>query len=65
MIEFENYLNVIINNIKQVREFAIETDSYNDQWFLDFLDKLNALSIDPSPEEIEEYKKMINDNVEV
>lgn len=65
MIEFENYLNVIINNIKQVREFAIETDSYNDQWFLDFLDKINALSIDPSPEEIEEYKKMINDNVEV
>lgn len=65
MIEFENYLNVIINNIKQVREFAIETDSYNDQWFLDFLDKINTLSIDPSPEEIEEYKKMINDNVEV
>ena len=65
MKEFENYLNAIIDNIKQVREFAIETDSYNDQWFLDFLDNINTLSIDPSPEEIEEYKKMMNDDVEV
>jgi hypothetical protein len=37
----------IIKDIETLRESIIELELYDEQWFLDFQDKLNELSLDP------------------
>lgn len=37
----------IIEEIKEIRNYAIVTHQLDEQWFLDFLDDINKLSIDP------------------
>ena len=36
----------IIKQIENIREYATEYNQLDEQWYLDFLDKLNELSID-------------------
>lgn len=47
IIELENYYSQIIEAIKKIRESAKEFNLLNTQKFLNFMDELNKLSIDP------------------
>ena len=49
IIELENSYNQIIAIIMGIRETAKQFDLLNTQKFLDFMDTLNKLSIDPDP----------------
>ena len=40
----------IIKNIEKLRESVIQLELLDEQWFLDFQDKLNKLSMDPDRE---------------
>ena len=40
----------IIEDIKKLRESVIQLELLDEQWFLDFQDELNKLSIDPDRE---------------
>ena len=40
-------MNIAIGSIKLIRKYAIEYNQLNEQWFLDFMDEINKLSIDP------------------
>jgi alpha-galactosidase len=40
----------IIEDIKKLRESVIELELLDEQWFLNFQDELNKLSIDPDRE---------------
>lgn len=37
----------VIKTIKEIREYAAKNNQLDAQWFLDFLDDINKLSIDP------------------
>lgn len=37
----------IIKDIETLQDSVIELELYDEQWFLDFQDKLNELSLDP------------------
>ena len=37
----------LLADIKEVKRLALENDLTNTQWFIDFEDELNKLSLDP------------------
>ena len=37
----------ICKQIQNIREYAIEYNQLDEQWFINFLDELNKLSLDP------------------
>ena len=39
--------NGLLEQIKNIQEYAIENNMLNEQWFLNFQDELNKLSLDP------------------
>ena len=43
----EEQIQLAIGSIKLVRKYAEAMDQLDEQWFLDFLDEINKLSIDP------------------
>lgn len=53
--KYREYLNFyykltaknIIKDIETLQDSVIELELYDEQWFLDFQDKLNELSLDP------------------
>jgi hypothetical protein len=43
----DEQMKLAIGSIKLIRKYAIMHDHLNDQLFLDFMDEINKLSIDP------------------
>lgn len=43
-------ISIAIGSIKLIRKYAETTNQLDEQWFLDFLDTINKLSIDPDRE---------------
>jgi hypothetical protein len=43
----EKYMNITIRRIEWIHQIVKERGELNEQYFLDFQDKLNALSLDP------------------
>ena len=39
--------NGLLEQIKNIQEYAIKNNMLNEQWFLNFQDELNKLSLDP------------------
>ena len=48
LAKFEVLAGIIIKDVKMIREYAIENNLLDTQEFLDFMDELNKLSIDPN-----------------
>lgn len=46
---FKQQIELVIFIIKMIRMYAQKMGHLNEQWFLDFMDELNELSIDPEP----------------
>ena len=44
---FEVYTQIILKDIREARQYAIDHNLIDTQEFLDFMDALNELSIDP------------------
>ena len=50
MMSNEFYIKLgkdICKQIQNIREYAIEYNQLDEQWFINFLDELNKLSLDP------------------
>jgi hypothetical protein len=45
--DIRKQISIAIGSIKLVRKYAETTNQLDKQWFLDFLDTINELSIDP------------------
>jgi len=45
--DVKKHISIAIGSIKLVRKYAETTNQLDEQWFLDFLDTINELSIDP------------------
>ena len=45
--KFNIYSEIIIKNINEIKKFAIDNKLLDTQEFLDFMDELNKLSLDP------------------
>ena len=45
--DIKNKISIAIDSIKLVRKYAETTNQLDEQWFLNFLDTINELSIDP------------------
>ena len=45
--DVNEHIKMAIGSIKLVREYAKVNNQLDEQWFLDFLDDINKLSIDP------------------
>jgi len=45
--DVRKHMSIAIGSIKLVRKYAETTNQLDEQWFLDFLDTINELSIDP------------------
>ena len=45
--KFNIYAGIVLNDIREIRKYAIENNLLDTQEFLDFMDTLNKLSIDP------------------
>lgn len=44
---FNIYSEIILKNINEIKKFAIDNKLLDTQEFLDFMDRLNKLSLDP------------------
>ena len=44
---FEVYTQIILKDIRKARQYAIDNDLIDTQEFLNFMDALNKLSMDP------------------
>lgn len=45
--KFNTYATIILNDVNEIRQYAIENNLLDTQEFIDFMDELNKLSIDP------------------
>ena len=45
--KFNTYASIILNDVNEIRQYAIENNLLDTQEFIDFMDELNKLSIDP------------------
>jgi hypothetical protein len=45
--DVRKHISIAIGSIKLVRKYAEATNQLDEQWFLNFLDTINELSIDP------------------
>ena len=45
--KFNTYASIILKDVNEIRQYAIENNLLDTQEFIDFMDELNKLSIDP------------------
>lgn len=45
--KFNTYASIILKDVNEIRQYAIENDLLDTQEFINFMDELNKLSIDP------------------
>jgi hypothetical protein len=45
--KFNIYASIILNDVNEIRQYAIENNLLDTQEFINFMDELNKLSIDP------------------
>ena len=45
--KFNTYASIILNDVNEIRQYAIENNLLDTQEFINFMDALNKLSIDP------------------
>ena len=45
--KFNTYATIILNDVNEIRQYAIENNLLDTQEFINFMDELNKLSIDP------------------
>ena len=45
--KFNTYASIILNDVNEIRQYAIENNLLDTQEFIKFMDELNKLSIDP------------------
>ena len=45
--KFNTYASIILNDVNEIRQYAIENNLLDTQEFINFMDELNKLSIDP------------------
>jgi hypothetical protein len=45
--KFNTYTSIILNDVNEIRQYAIENNLLDTQEFINFMDELNKLSIDP------------------
>lgn len=45
--KFNTYATIILNDVNEIRQYAIENNLLDTQEFINFIDELNKLSIDP------------------
>ena len=48
--KFNTYASIILNDVNEIRQYAIENNLLDTQEFINFMDELNKLSIDPDRE---------------
>ena len=46
--KFNTYASIILNDVNEIRQYAIENNLLDTQEFINFMDELNKLSIDPN-----------------
>jgi hypothetical protein len=45
--KFNTYAGIILNDVREIRQYAIDNNLLDTQEFLNFMDTLNELTIDP------------------
>ena len=45
--KFNTYAVIILNDVREIRQYAIDNNLLDTQEFLNFMDTLNELTIDP------------------
>ena len=45
--KFNTYASIILNDVREIRQYAIDNNLLDTQEFLNFMDTLNELTIDP------------------
>ena len=45
--KFNTYASIILRDVNEIRQYAIENNLLDTQEFINFMDELNKLSIDP------------------
>ena len=45
--KFNTYASIILKDVNEIRQYAIENNLLDTQEFLNFMDTLNELTIDP------------------
>ena len=45
--KFNTYATIILNDVNEIRQYAIENNLLDTQEFINFMDELNKLTIDP------------------
>jgi hypothetical protein len=45
--KFNTYANIILNDVNEIRQYAIENNLLDTQELITFMDELNKLTIDP------------------
>jgi hypothetical protein len=48
--KFNTYASIILSDVREIRQYAIDNNLLDTQEFLNFMDELNKLTIDPEPE---------------
>ena len=48
--KFNTYASIILSDVREIRQYAIDNNLLDTQEFINFMDKLNELTIDPDRE---------------